>query len=82
MSDYKAKRIAQIQAEQAPAEIAKRLDVLDKLIGVGVHPPLCNCALKTRDPKPHLQDCPYKALRGVMDDLRKAFPTGERNGKK
>jgi hypothetical protein len=57
--------------------IAKRLDIITKLLDdpTPVHPIGCNCAIKSRDIAHHARDCPYRALREMIAELRSTADT-------
>jgi hypothetical protein len=53
-------------------EIRRRLHQIDKLLAVesGVHPPGCNCAIKSHDEMHHDSSCPYRMLKELVPLLR------------
>ena len=52
--------------------IRQRLDVLEKVLAsdATVHPPGCNCAIKSRDETHHAHNCPYRLLKELVPLLR------------
>lgn len=52
--------------------IEKRLAVLESLLAndSSVHPPGCDCAIKSRDLAHHAGNCPYRMLKELLPLLR------------
>lgn len=53
-------------------KIEKRLDVLERLLNYdkSVHPPLCDCAIKSRMTLHHDPACPYRNIKEIIAEVR------------
>jgi hypothetical protein len=52
-------------------DIGLKLRILTNLLAASkeLYPPLCNCAIKSRDESHHLPKCPYRELKDVMQQI-------------
>jgi hypothetical protein len=54
--------------------IVKRLDILERLLSseATLHPPACNCAIKSRNEANHLPECPYRQIKELVRLLKES----------
>ena len=55
--------------DRGAKDIRRKLDILRTLLAAQttIYPPLCNCAIKSRDELNHIPHCPYRTMKEVLE---------------